>query len=590
MKTLMLGNEAVARGAWEAGARVASAYPGTPSTEITEYIAKYDEIFSEWAPNEKVAVEVAIGASVIGARAVASMKHVGLNVASDPLFTASYTGVNGGLVICVADDQGMHSSQNEQDSRHYAKASKTLMLEPADSAECKDFVKRAFGISEEFDTPVLIRLCTRISHSRGLVETGARAEIPLKKYEKNPAKYVMAPASAKGRHVFVEERALREKEWCETSDLNRIEMHDRKIGVIAAGVAYQYAKEALGERASYLKLGVIYPLPDKLLAEFCAKVDECYVIEELDPFIEEHCKQLGLKVTGKEIFPMTFEYSAPMIKKAVLGEDTEIMDVARAGAIPVRPPVMCSGCPHRGVFYVLKQMKLTVSGDIGCYTLGAFEPLSAMDTTVCMGASVSMAHGMEMAAGADQARKTVGVIGDSTFIHSGITGLIDIVYNKGTSTIIILDNSITGMTGHQQNPSTGITIKGEKTRAVDLKKLCEAVGVAAERVVIADPFDVDAFRKVLETELAAEEPSVIIAQRPCKLLKGVEYEERYRINAELCKNCNFCMNIGCPSLVRKDGRIVINESRCTGCGYCYRVCKFKAIEPKAKKKEGEVLA
>ncbi|MCL2352089.1 MAG: indolepyruvate ferredoxin oxidoreductase subunit alpha [Firmicutes bacterium] len=588
MKTLMLGNEAVARGAWEAGARVASAYPGTPSTEITEFIAKYDEIFSEWAPNEKVAVEVALGASVIGGRAVAAMKHVGLNVASDPLFTASYTGVNGGLVICVADDQGMHSSQNEQDSRHYAKSSKTLMLEPADSAECRDFVMRAFGLSEEFDTPVLIRLSTRVSHSRGLVEPGGRTEVPLKKYVKDVSKYVMAPASAKGRHVFVEERALREREWAETSDLNRIEMHDAKIGVIAAGIAYQYAREALGARASYLKLGAVYPLPDKLLRDFRASVDVCYVMEELDPIIEEHCKQLGLEVIGKAVFPMTFEYSAPMIKKAVLGEDTETPDVSPLGEIPARPPVMCSGCPHRGVFYVLKQMKLTVSGDIGCYTLGANPPLGAMDTTVCMGASVGMAHGMEKAAGRARAEKTVAVIGDSTFVHSGITGLIDIVYNKGTSTVIILDNSITGMTGHQQNPATGITIKGEKTRAVDLKKLCEAVGV--ERVVVADPFDVDTFRKILEAELKAEEPSVIIARRPCKLLKGVEYEERYVVNKELCKECGFCMNIGCPSLVRKNGKVTINETQCVGCGYCYRVCKFKAIEPKPKAKEGEVLS
>ena len=592
MKTLMLGNEAVARGAYEAVVRVASAYPGTPSTEITEYIAKYDEIFSEWAPNEKVAVEVAIGASVIGGRAVAAMKHVGLNVAADPLFTASYTGVNGGLVICVADDQGMHSSQNEQDSRHYARASKVLMLEPADSAECREFVKRAFEISEEFDTPVLLRLCTRVSHSRGLVELVERRDVPLKPYKKDVSKYVMAPAMAKGRHVFVEERAVREKEWANTTDLNRIElnkieMRDRKIGVIAAGIAYQYAKEALGDRVSYLKLGVVYPLPDKLLADFRAQVDECYVIEELDPIIEERCKMLGLDVHGKDVFPTTFEYTAPMIKKAVLGADTETLDTSGIGAIPARPPVMCAGCPHRGVFYVLKQMRLTVTGDIGCYTLGANEPLNAMDTTICMGASVGMAHGMEKAAGQGQARKTVAVIGDSTFIHSGITGLIDIVYNKGMSTVIILDNSTTGMTGHQNNPATGIIIKGEKTRQVDLKKLCEAVGV--ERVTIADPFDVDALRKILEAELAAEEPSVVIAQRPCKLLKGVEYQERYVIDKEICTGCGVCMSTGCPCLVKKDGKVAINESRCTGCGYCYRVCRFKAIFPKEKSSEGEVL-
>lgn len=573
MKKLLLGNEAVARGAYEAGVKVASAYPGTPSTEITEYIAEYDEIYAEWAPNEKVAAEVVIGASIGGARSICAMKHVGLNVAADPLFTASYTGVNGGMVICVADDQGMHSSQNEQDSRHYAISSKTLMLEPSDSEECRDFVKLAFDLSEEFDTPVLLRLSTRVSHSRSMVEIYDREEKQLKEYKKNIAKYVMMPAMARNRHKVVEERILKLKEWVEDTKINSVEMNDKKIGVISAGIAYQYAKEALAENASYLKLGVVYPLPEKKIREFVESVDICYVIEELDPIIEDFCKSLGLNVIGKEKFPLTGEYGAAMIAKTILKTESESVSVDES--IPQRPPVMCAGCPHRGVFYVLKQLKLTVMGDIGCYTLGALPPLNAMDTTVCMGAGVGMAHGMEKARGKEISGKTVAVIGDSTFIHSGITGLIDIVYNKGTSTVIILDNSITGMTGHQENPSTGKTLKGDATYQVDLKMLCEAIGV--KRVTVADPFDIAGIQQVIKCELEADEPSVIIARRPCKLL-NVNYSERYRINDEKCKNCGMCMNLGCPALTRNDGKIVINESQCVGCGLCMRVCKFQAVE------------
>lgn len=577
MKKLLLGNEAVARGAYEAGVKVASAYPGTPSTEITEYIAEYNEIYAEWAPNEKVAAEVAIGASVAGARSICAMKHVGLNVAADPLFTASYTGVNGGMVICVADDQGMHSSQNEQDSRHYAIASKTLMLEPSDSAECRDFVKLAYDLSESFDTPVLLRLSTRVSHSRSMVEIFEREEKGLKEYKKDVAKYVMMPANAKNRHKIVEERIVKLKEWAESSEINRVENNGKKIGIITTGIAYQYAKEALGDNASYLKLGAVYPLPEKIIKEFVNSMETCYVIEELDPVIEDHCKRMGLDVKGKDTFPLMGEYTAAMIAKAVLGIETEGFLINEP--IPGRPPVMCAGCPHRGVFYALKQLKLTVTGDIGCYTLGALPPLSAMDTTVCMGAGIGMAHGIEKAGakfnGIEAAKKTVAIIGDSTFIHSGITGLIDIVYNKGTSTVIILDNSITGMTGHQDNPATGKTIKGEPTYQVDLLKLCEAVGV--KRVRVEDPFDIEGMREAIHTELEAGEPSVIIAKRPCKLL-NINYPERYRVNQEKCKNCGSCMNLGCPSLIKQDGKITVDEIQCAGCGLCAKVCKFNAVE------------
>lgn len=572
MKQLMLGNAAVARGCYEAGVRVVSSYPGTPSTEITENAVKYDEIYCEWAPNEKVGAEVAIGAAIAGARAMTCCKHVGLNVMADPVFTASYTGVNGGLVIAVADDPGMHSSQNEQDSRHYAKASKIMMLEPSDSAECKEFTKLAFSLSEEFDTPVFLRLTTRVSHSQSLVELCDRGNDNLRDYEKNPAKYVMMPGNAIKRHVDVENRMRDLEEYAESSPLNTVEDNGAEIGIITSGITYAYAKEALGNKANFLKLGLAYPMPVKLIKDFADKCTKVYVLEELDPFIEEHCKVNGIPVIGKEAFTLLGEYSVNLIKKVVLGED--IADV-KPEPIPVRPPVMCAGCPHRGTFYVLKKLGLTVSGDIGCYTLGAAAPLNAIDTTICMGASVSAAHGMAKARGAEFNKKLVSVIGDSTFMHSGITGLIDIVYNKGANTVIILDNSITGMTGHQDNPTTGRTIKGEPTKQVDLELLCKAVGV--ESVRIADPFDVKEFEKVVKEETAKDDPSVIIAQRPCALLKTVKYTGRCVIT-DKCKNCKMCLKAGCPAITVKDGKPVIDATQCNGCTLCMNICPFDAIE------------
>ena len=575
MKKLLLGNAAVARGAYEAGVKVVASYPGTPSTEITEEIAKYDEIYSEWSPNEKVAAEVAIGASIAGARSMSCMKHVGLNVMADPVFTVSYSGVNGGLVFCVADDPGMHSSQNEQDSRHYAKASKIAMLEPSDASECKEFTKLAFSLSEEYDTPIFIRLSTRVSHSQSLVEIEDRKETELKPYEKNIGKYVMMPANAIKRHVVVEDRITALKEFAETTPLNEIEENGSKIGVITAGIAYEYAKEALGDKADFLKLGMVYPLPDNKLKSFAEKYDKVYVIEELDPVIEDYCKSLGINnIEGKCVFTLLGEYTPAMIKKAVLGEDAP--ETVRANeAIPVRPPVMCAGCPHRGTFYVLKKLGLVVSGDIGCYTLGAVAPLQSVDTTICMGASVSAALGMAKARGDEFNKKLVSVIGDSTFMHSGITGLVDIVYNKGNNTVIILDNSITGMTGHQNNPTTGYTIKGEETKQVNLIALCKSIGV--EHVVVADPFDVKEFEKVVKQETQREEPSVIIAQRPCALLKTVKYTGHCKIT-DKCRNCKMCMKLGCPAITVKDDKVVIDSTQCNGCGLCINVCPFGAIE------------
>ena len=575
MKKLMLGNEAVARGAYEAGVRVVSSYPGTPSTEITENIVKYEDIYVEWAPNEKVAGEVAIGASIAGARAMSCMKHVGLNVMADPVFTVSYTGVNGGLVFCVADDQGMHSSQNEQDSRHYAKGSKIMMLEPSDSLECRDFTKTAYALSEQFDTPVFLRLSTRVSHSQGLVEECEPENIELKPYEKNIGKYVMMPGNAIKRHVDVENRMETLAAFAETTELNTIEMNGSNIGVIASGITYMYAKEALGDKVNYLKLGMVYPLPVQKIKDFAEKCEKVYVIEELDPFIEEHCKAAGVDVIGKEVFTLQGEYTPTMIKKAVLGTDAP----ERASideVLPVRPPVMCAGCPHRGTFYVLKKLGLVVSGDIGCYTLGAVAPLASVDTTICMGASVSAAHGMAKARGAEFNKKLVSVIGDSTFMHSGITGLVDIVYNKGNNTVIILDNSITGMTGHQDNPTTGYTIRKEATKQVNLITLCKSIGV--EHVVVADPFDVKNFEKVVKEEVEREEPSVIIAQRPCALLKTVKYTGHCKIN-DNCKKCKMCMKLGCPAISQtEDGGVKIDITQCNGCGLCINVCPFKAIE------------
>lgn len=571
MKKLMLGNEAVARGCYEAGVRVVSSYPGTPSTEITENIVNYDDIYCEWAPNEKVAAETAIGASIAGARSLTCCKHVGLNVMADPVFTAAYTGINAGMVIAVADDPGMHSSQNEQDSRHYAKAAKIPMLEPSDSAECKDFTKEAYNISEQFDTPVFLRLATRVSHSQSLVELGDRSDEELKDYNKDAAKFVMVPANAIKRHVEVEKRMRALEEFAETTSLNQLEMHNSDTGIITSGITYNYAKEALGDKVNYLKIGLAYPMPVKKIKDFAQKCKKIYVIEELDPFIEEHCKINGIKVIGKDAFTLLGEYSVNMIKEVILGEKTEVI---KNEEIPVRPPVMCAGCPHRGTFYVLKKLGLTVSGDIGCYTLGASAPLCSIDTTICMGASVSAAHGMAKARGKEFNRNLVSVIGDSTFIHSGITGLIDIVYNKGANTIIILDNSITGMTGHQDNPTTGKTIRGEATKQVDLELLCRACGVDSVR--IADPFDVKNFEKVVKEEIQKDEPSVIIAQRPCALLKKVKYTGRCVIT-DKCKNCHMCMKAGCPAITLKNGRPYVEPSQCNGCGLCINICPFDAI-------------
>lgn len=574
MKKLLLGNAAVARGAYEAGVKLVASYPGTPSTEITEEIVKFDEIYAEWSPNEKVACEVALGAAIGGARAMTCMKHVGLNVMADPVFTASYTGVNGGFVLCVADDPGMHSSQNEQDSRHYAMASKVMMLEPSDSQECKDYTKLAFELSEKYDTPVFVRLSTRVSHSQSLVELDDRQEPELKPYEKNIPKFVMMPAMAKKRHFVVEDRIAALKEYAETDEINKIEDNGSKIGVITAGITHMYAKEALGDSVNYLKLGMVYPLPTQKIADFAAKCDKVYVIEELDPVIENHCKSIGVNVEGKSLFTLIGEYTPAMIKKAVLGKDAP-QKAEIEEQIPVRPPVMCAGCPHRGTFYVLKKLGLVVSGDIGCYTLGAVAPLSTVDTTICMGASVSAAMGMAKVRGAEFNKKLVSVIGDSTFMHSGITGLVDIVYNKGNNTVIILDNSITGMTGHQDNPTTGYTIRGEETKQVNLITLCKAVGI--EHVVVADPFDLKNFEKVVKEEVERDEPSVIIAQRPCALLKKVKYTGYCTIN-DKCKNCKMCMKLGCPAISVVDGTVKIDSTQCNGCGLCLNICPFGAIQ------------
>lgn len=569
----MLGNEAVARGLFESGCKVVSSYPGTPSTEITEYASKYDEIYCEWAPNEKVAAEVAIGAAIGGARSFCGMKHVGLNVAADPLFTASYTGVNAGLIIGVADDPGMHSSQNEQDSRNYAIAAKLPMLEPADSKECMDYIEKAYQLSEEYDTPVLFRLCTRVSHSQSLVDTKERIEPELKEYKKDIAKYVMMPAMAKRKHPVVEARQEKLAALAETTELNQVMMGDTKIGIIAAGISYQYAREVFGEHASYLKLGLINPLPTKLIRDFAAKVDQLYVIEELDDIIETHCQKIGVKVIGKEIFSKIGEFSQKIVAETMGIPEKEHFTLDET--IPMRPPVMCAGCPHRGMFYVLSKLKLTVFGDIGCYTLGAQAPLAAIDTTVCMGASVSGLHGFNKAR-PDSAKNSVCVIGDSTFIHSGVTGLINIAYNQGISTVIILDNSITGMTGHQQNPTTGYTIKGDPTAAVDLEALCHAVGIPRVRVV--DPHDLAEAEKAVREEIAVDQPSVIIARRPCALLKYVKHNPPLKVNRDKCKSCKACLKVGCPAISFKDGKAVIDETQCVGCSLCKQMCKFGCIE------------
>lgn len=578
MKKLLLGNAAVAQGAYEAGVRLVSSYPGTPSTEITECMATYpaEEVFVEWAPNEKVAAEVVVGAAIAGGRAMTCCKHVGLNVMADPVFTDSYIGVNGGAVFCVADDPGMHSSQNEQDSRHYAKASKIPMLEPSDSTECKEYTRLAFDLSEEYDTPVFLRLSTRVSHSQSIVEIGERVDHPVKPYEKSIPKNVMMPAMAIKRHVVVEERTKKLEALAANCAFNTVEQNGSEIGVITAGISYQYAKEALGDRVNYCKLGLVWPISEQFIRDFAKTCKKIYVIEELDPFIEEACRVAGVEVIGKSAFTMLGEYTPTMIRKVVFGE-APAASVVPDEQIPVRPPVMCPGCPHRGTFYVLKKLGLTVSGDIGCYTLGAAAPLASVDTTICMGASISAAHGMAKIRGEEFTHKLVSVIGDSTFMHSGITGLVDIVYNKGINTIIILDNSITGMTGHQDNPTTGKTIRGEATKQVDLIDLCRGAGI--DRIVVADPFDVKNFEKVVKEETERNEPSVIIAQRPCALLKYVKYTGHCKIS-DRCRKCKVCMKLGCPALNldKETGTVFIDATQCNGCGLCVNVCPFGAIE------------
>ena len=574
MKTLMLGNEAVARGLYEAGCCFISSYPGTPSTEITECAAKYEEIYAEWAPNEKVALEVAFGASLAGRRSFCAMKHVGLNVAADPLFTISYTGVNAGLVIGVADDAGMHSSQNEQDSRHYARAAKLPMLEPSDSAEALAFAKLACELSERFDTAVLLKMCTRVSHSQSVVETGERVVPERKKYEKHPGKYIMMPANAKKRHPVVEERTRALKAWAETAEINRVEPgQDSSMGIVTSSTSYQYVKEALGDTYPVLKLGMIWPLPDQKIRDFAASVERLVVVEELDGFIEAHCRNLGLAVSGKELFSDIGELGQNLVKE-------KLGNPAKTGpeleeTIPGRPPVMCAGCPHRSIFHVLKKMKLTVLGDIGCYTLGAVPPLGAIDTTICMGASVSGLHGFVKAGEEENAGKTVAVIGDSTFIHSGVTGLINIACNESDATVVILDNSITGMTGHQQNPTTGYNLKGDPCTKIDLETLCRAVGIRRVRVV--DPYDMEACETALKEELAAKEPSVIISRRPCALLKYVKHPGPICADPEKCKGCKACMSIGCPAISMADGKVKIDATLCVGCGVCRQLCRFDAL-------------
>ena len=574
MKEIMLGNKALARGLYEAGVCVASSYPGTPSTETTEEAAKYDEIYCEWAPNEKVALETAFGASLAGKRSYCAMKHVGLNVAADPLFTIAYTGVNAGLVINVADDPGMHSSQNEQDSRHYAIAAKIPMLEPSDSQEALDFAKRAYEISEQFDTPVLLKMCTRVAHSQSIVELHDRVELPVKTYEKNPSKYIMTPANAKRRHPFVEERTKKLIEYAETCDLNRVEMADTKVGIITSSTSYQYVKEVYGDSVSVLKLGLINPLPVKLIKDFAAKVEKLVVIEELDPIIETHCKVLGLKVTGKDVFPMIDEFSQGLIaSKMGLEEKTHCTPIEN---LPVRPPVMCAGCPHRGMYYALSKNKITVLGDIGCYTLGSAQPLNAVDTTECMGASVSSIHGFNKALGKESEGRTVAVIGDSTFMHSGMTGLANIAYNQTNSTVIILDNSITGMTGHQQNPTTGYNIKGDPAGKINLEALCKAMGIESVRVV--DPYNIAECETAVKEELVKKAPSVIISRRPCALLKNVKHNPPIKVNTDKCKSCKSCMKIGCPAISMKNGKAHVDPTLCVGCNVCTQLCHFEAFE------------
>lgn len=572
-KVIMLGNEAIARGAYEAGVKVSAAYPGTPSTEISEYLVQYKgDLYCEWSPNEKVATEVAIGASVAGVRAMSCMKHVGFNVAADPAYTVSYMGVNGGLVIVVADDPGLYSSQNEQDTRMVARAAQLPVLEPSDSSEAKEFMKKAFELSEQFDRPFVFRTTTRLAHSQGVVELGERKEAADKPYEKNVQKTVMMPANAKQRHIEIEKRNLELAEAANTLPINRVEMNDRAIGVITSGIPYQYVKEAL-PNASVLKLGMVNPLPRKLIEDFAAKVEKLYIIEELDPVIEEQVKSWGIGATGKEIFTVQGEYSANMLRRAVLGEKLEIAPPAK---VPVRPPILCPGCPHRSVYYVVKKLGLHVAGDIGCYTLGAVAPLSVVDTTICMGASISSLHGMEKAKGKDYIKNWVAAIGDSTFLHTGVNSLMNMVYNHATGTVLILDNSTTGMTGHQDHAATGKTLQGDPAYAIDIPALCRAIGV--KNVTEVNAFDLETLEKVLKEEIAKDEVSVVITKTPCVLLsKGKK--PLYIAHQDKCKKCGMCMKPGCPAMTRReDGTVRIDDTMCTGCGLCKDLCKFGAIE------------
>lgn len=573
MKELMLGNKAVARGLYEAGCKVISSYPGTPSTEITEEAAAYKEVYCEWAPNEKVALEVAHGATLGGVRAACAMKHVGLNVAADPLFTISYQGLNAGLVVCVADDPGMHSSQNEQDSRHYAIAAKLPMLEPSDSEESRVFAKKAFEMSEKFNTPVLLKMVTRVAHSQSIVDTEERVEPAQVPYVKDPTK-VMMTLNSRNAHVRVEQRTKDLIEYAENCEFNRIEMgKDTSVGIITDSTSYQYAREVLGEDACILKLGLINPLPEKLIKDFAAKVDRVVVLEELDPIIENHCKQLGIKVSGKDTFPICGEFSQNLVRECLGMEVPAHMSIDEN--LPARPPVMCAGCPHRGIFYILKKKKCMVYGDIGCYTLGAVAPLNAMDLNVCMGASCSGLHGFNKAMGEAGESNSVGVIGDSTFIHSGMTGITDISYNMSNSTVIILDNSITGMTGHQQNPTTGKNLRGEPAGKVDLEALCKALGF--NRVRVVDPYDLKAVEEAVTEELAAKEPSIIISRRPCVMIKGTVHKPPISVDEDKCVGCKQCMSIGCPAIAVKDKKAHIDPTLCIGCKVCSQMCKFGAI-------------
>ena len=572
-KTIMLGNEAIARGAYEAGVKLSSAYPGTPSTEISEYLAKYDEIYTEWAPNEKVATEVAIGASFSGVRSLACMKHVGLNVASDPLYTFAYTGVNGGSVIVVADDPGLASSQNEQDTRMVARSAHVPVLEPSDSQEAKDFVKIAYEISEEYDTPVILRTTTKLAHSQSIVELYDRVQVSDKEYNRNTAKYVMMPASAIGRHLVVEARENRLAKDAATLSINKMEMGDTKIGFITSGIAYQYVKEVC-PNASILKLGLVNPLSKDLIADFCSKVETVYVFEELEPVIEEQVRAWGFNVIGKEAFTRQGEYSANLLKRALYGNDDCVFDKQEA---PARPPILCPGCPHRSVYSVLNKLKIHASGDIGCYTLGAVPPLGVVDTCVCMGASISALHGMEKGKGKDYIKNWVAVIGDSTFLHTGVNSLINLVYNKSTATVMILDNRTTGMTGHQDHAATGKTLKGEETYAIDIAELCRAIGV--KNVIEVNAFDVKELERIVKESTQSDELTVIITKAPCVLLKGQKFPNVCKANPEACKKCGMCLKIGCPAITKNaDGTIKIDGTMCNGCGLCKNYCKFNAIE------------